>query len=667
MQRLYAALSSLGQGLIVGALMALGMPGPGLTPLMPAGQIAIAFLAARCSSWGNAAALGLGYGLASFSLSTIGGIDWGTRVPIALTVIGTVLYGLPQVLWVYGASRRLRGFALFAGTIAFWALVTDAGDLAGFPAKAEALGAVSSIPWILGGARLVGTSVVSGIMIAGAVGTGVALAEAVKHRRYTFGLAVPGLAAMSMLSGLTLLARATAPVAERSLTVGVPQLNVDNTYYKARQLLPDVANAIDDGLSKQLGELGDVNMVALTETYDGRFSLLLPELRERWQSYARLHDQAVLLTSYLVAPGGGGFNAVGAISPSGEIAGIHRKVELAPFGETHLAAGADYRALPALPDVRVGVLVCQEAMLPKGPRALTLDGANLLVTTTDDSSFRSSILVFAHLGEAQLRAIETGRSMIWASNAGPSGLMTRWGAFESLAPFRDARAIRMSAEVYSDLTPFTRLWWLWPLLCVVLLVAVLAGASEKPEALAVERAPGALASSALVLAAIAFAAGIVVSSPAFIEMRLGRQERASWAIRDLFQEHPITLGTDPFRRFKTDSDASASGALAYFLDYYGLARSTSGITFASAPDWPAIEALLAREHVPTGRLHLDPAKLPRTATLVRFRSGEYGVLTSGIGGVSVFSPAKGGAQNMTPGEVPGVLEADGLIPNDEPH
>src|SRR5262249_28473885 len=159
-------------------------------------------------SWGNAAALGLGYGVASFSLSCIGGIDWGTRVPIALTLIGTVLYGVPQVLWVYGASRRLRGFALFAGTIAFWALITAAGDGAGFPAQAEALGAVPSIPWILGGARLVGTSVMSGVMIAGAVGTGVAFAEAVKHRRYKLGLAVPGLAAMAMLSGLALLARA---------------------------------------------------------------------------------------------------------------------------------------------------------------------------------------------------------------------------------------------------------------------------------------------------------------------------------------------------------------------------------------------------------------------------------------------------------------------------
>jgi apolipoprotein N-acyltransferase len=655
------------QGLIVGVLMALGMPGTGLTPLMPAGQIAIAFLAARCSSWGNATALGLGYGVASFSLSTIGGIDWGMRVPIALTVIGTLLYGLPQVLWVYGASRRLRGFALFAATIAFWALVTDAGDLAGFPAKAEALGAVSSIPWLLGGARLVGTSVISGIMIAGAVSTGVALAEAVKHRRYELRLAVPALATMVTLSGLTLLARATAPAAERSLTVGVPQLNIDNTYYKARQILPDVTAAIDDGLSKQLRELGDVSMIALTETYDARFSLLLPELRERWQAYARLHDQAVLLTSYLVAPGGGGFNAVGAISPSGELAGIHRKVALAPFGESHLAAGPDYRALPALPGVRVGVLVCQEAMLPKGPRALTLDGANLLVTTTDDSSFRSSILVFAHLGEAQLRAIETGRSMVWASNGGPSGLMTRWGAFQRLGPFRDPGPVRMSAELYSDLTPFVRLWWLWPVLCAVLLaaIAIASEARVRLEPVSHEVKIGAFASISLLLAAILFVAGVVLVSPALVDLRLAKGDRAARSIRDLFRSHPVVLTDNPYRRFTTSPSDSAAGALAYFLDFYGLTRSASGIALGhNDRGWTAVEAYLAGEHLPAQRIKLDPKNLPNVATLVRFQSGEYGVLTSGFGSVSVFSPVRGAHIVLTPETVKETLEAEGLLPDD---
>src|SRR5262245_33272048 len=108
MPRPWSALTSCAHGLFVGAVTALGMPGTRLTPLMPAGLVAAAFLATRCATLVRALLLGVGFGVGFFSLSTIGGLDWGTRVPIGLTVIGTALYGLPLVLWVYWAARRLR-------------------------------------------------------------------------------------------------------------------------------------------------------------------------------------------------------------------------------------------------------------------------------------------------------------------------------------------------------------------------------------------------------------------------------------------------------------------------------------------------------------------------------------------------------------------------------
>src|SRR4029078_2253475 len=101
MTRPWSALTSCSHGLIVGAITALGMPGTALTPLMPAGLTAVAFLASRCATLVRASLLGLGFGVGLFSLATTGALDWGIRAPAGLTLIGTALYGLSLVLWVY--------------------------------------------------------------------------------------------------------------------------------------------------------------------------------------------------------------------------------------------------------------------------------------------------------------------------------------------------------------------------------------------------------------------------------------------------------------------------------------------------------------------------------------------------------------------------------------
>ena len=87
--------------------------------------------------------------------------------------------------------------------------------------------------------------------------------------------------------------------------------------------------------------------------------------------------------------------------------------------EGDLTPGAD-AALFDLPeemaDGKVGSLICFDSIYEE----LTLDsvrhGANLMIVSSNDSWFYDSAGVYQHQAQAQLRAIESGRSIARAAN-----------------------------------------------------------------------------------------------------------------------------------------------------------------------------------------------------------------------------------------------------------
>jgi apolipoprotein N-acyltransferase len=657
--------------LLAGALTAHGEPGVGLAPLFLVGLVAFAFLTARARSSLAAGSIGAFYGAAMFAVIMISSLDWGWIVPIALTLVGVALYGLPLALWSHWASRRIHGTVLFVATAAAWSLCMDVGDLVGFPSKCEALSAVAFAPVLMGGCRLFGSNVACGILMAGAVGCGTALARlSTRDLREMARALTPLGASLALLLAASGLARMSAPSASASVTVGVPQLNVPSDYFIQRQAVPERTDQLEERFSQQLRELGDVDLLALTETYDGTFPLQVPRLRERFRNYAKLQQQGLLLTSYLVGKAGGGLNAVGGIDANGALVGVHRKVNLAPFGEVELERGAGFHALPVLPNVRVGALICQEALLAEGSRALTRDGANLLVTTTSDISFGSGILGFGHLAAARLRAIEVGRAMVWASNGGPSGAISRWGDFRAAAPFREPAAAKMSVELFQDTAPFLRVSWLWPPLCAGLLLFFLlrsrARAALQPSTQRrLSTARGALELGlALALAAIA-----TVASPATVEAMSGDGARARQAVLELVGRAGSDLGPTTLARFHTDAEHSAQGALAFYLDYYGDRRLPSSVELTAAN--PTLRdlsrELTVTEDFPTREVVLNFKALPRASALVRTKAGEFGVLTSNsLNVVGLFLPTQSRQTQLTYAQARLLLEPTALLPENDP-
>jgi apolipoprotein N-acyltransferase len=615
-----------------GALAAYGHPGIGLTPLMPIALIALAFWAARARSFFAAARLGCAFGLGIFWVITISSREWALLVPIALTLIGTGLYALPQALLAHAAGRRPFDTTAFCVTAAAWKLCMDLGDFLGFPTKGEGLAAIAGAPVLMGGARLMGSSLVCGLMVAGTIGCGVRLAQLSPLR---FDRAHRALYPPAVTLGLLLcfsgVAHLTAPRVERALKVGIPQMNVPSAYFSQRMQHPELSDAFEDIFATQLHELADVDLLALTETYDGSYPLLVPKVRKRFQNYAQAQQQAVLLSSYLATKDGGIYNAVGSIDANGQLVSVHRKVNLAPFGEVEYEHGSSFQPAAVLPGVRVGILICQESLLTDGPYALTNAGANLLVSPTSDVSFHSGLLSFEHLALARMRAIETGRSLVWASAGGPSGAVDRWGNFVRGGPLRAPAAVRVSVDLHDDLTPYLRSVWLWRGLAASTLLVLALRRNARVTLVATQpRAFGTLRGVAELALALAFCWTLSIGSAGAVEIINGTPQRAKQSTNELIRHLEPYLGTGSLARFRTDREHSASGALAYYLDFYGQRTVPSAMQLgAAAPTLDELASeLRVRQGFPTRIQKLVFANAPRVAAIGRTKTGEFCVVNS---------------------------------------
>src|SRR5262249_53385352 len=133
-------------------------------------------------------------------------------------------------------------------------------------------------------------------------------------------------------------------------------------------------------------------------------------------------------------------NRAHLVSPDGEPAGSYDKVQLVPFGEyvplqsllffvdkitqgaTPFAPGDESSAL-RMGDLHIGVLICYEAIFPALARAEVSDGADLLISITNDAWFGTSSAPYQHLAMATLRAVENRVPILRAANTGVSAVI----------------------------------------------------------------------------------------------------------------------------------------------------------------------------------------------------------------------------------------------------
>ena len=182
--------------------------------------------------------------------------------------------------------------------------------------------------------------------------------------------------------------------------------------------------------------------------------------------------------------------ANGAISLGQSKEQHYSKTHLVPFGEfvppgfawflalanipmSDFTPGAKLQVPMSIAGQKVAVNICYEDAF--GEEIIrALPEATLLVNLSNVAWFGDSLAPAQHLQIAQLRALETGRMMLRATNTGMTAIIDAGGHVQSaLKPFTRA-ALLGEVQGYEGATPYVR-WGNWPVVSFALLLAAFFG------------------------------------------------------------------------------------------------------------------------------------------------------------------------------------------------
>ena len=181
-----------------------------------------------------------------------------------------------------------------------------------------------------------------------------------------------------------------------------------------------------------------------------------------------------------------GFDAFNSIAVIGTDSGLYHKRRLVPFGEyvplepwlrgliaffdlpmSSFSSGPAEQAPLTVRGLRVAPSICYEIVYPDLVGAGAAQ-AELLLTVSNDTWFGASIGPLQHLQMARMRALETGRPLIRATNNGISALIDDRGRLLVRGGQFTQEVIRGDVQPTTGLTPFAR-WGSW---CALLLAVL---------------------------------------------------------------------------------------------------------------------------------------------------------------------------------------------------
>jgi len=194
------------------------------------------------------------------------------------------------------------------------------------------------------------------------------------------------------------------------------------------------------------------------------------------------------------APGGEYFNSVVSVGSSPPQ--IYRKSHLVPFGEfiplrpvqawivgvlaiplQDFSRGAEEQRPLAVAGQRVAVNICYEDAF--GEEIIRqLPEATVLVNVSNVAWFGRSIAPRQHLQIAQARALETGRTMLRATNTGVTAVVGPRGEVLAAAPEFEIATVTYAVQGYGGATPYVR-WGNYAVLALCLALIAAAGWSTR--------------------------------------------------------------------------------------------------------------------------------------------------------------------------------------------
>ncbi|WP_254258481.1 apolipoprotein N-acyltransferase [Methylovorus sp. MM2] len=165
---------------------------------------------------------------------------------------------------------------------------------------------------------------------------------------------------------------------------------------------------------------------------------------------------------------------------------VYRKSHLVPFGEfiplksvfgwiyrdwlniplTDLARGDIHQQPIQISGKKAALNICYEDVF--GEEIIRqLPQAGILINASNDAWYGESLASYQHLQMSQMRALETGRMMLRATNTGATAVIGVDGKVISQLPHFETGVLEESVQSYSGTTPYVR-FGNWPVLLIML-------------------------------------------------------------------------------------------------------------------------------------------------------------------------------------------------------
>jgi apolipoprotein N-acyltransferase len=239
-----------------------------------------------------------------------------------------------------------------------------------------------------------------------------------------------------------------------------------------------------------------------------------PYLGDRLAAVARQHDAWVLANAVADSPasddepaGSKALNLDVLYRPDGSVDGTYAKRHLVPFGEYipfRSVLSGRISAIEQVPrdfepggrkglfDVaghRIATIICFESAFGYQVRPLVQDGAQVIVVSTNNRSYRRSANSAQHLAIGQMRAAETGRPLVQAAISGISAVISADGNVTSRTDLFERTVLQTTVTTTTGETPYVRYGeWAIGLSVIILAVALLIAVRRSRRARSIESA-----------------------------------------------------------------------------------------------------------------------------------------------------------------------------------
>jgi apolipoprotein N-acyltransferase len=220
--------------------------------------------------------------------------------------------------------------------------------------------------------------------------------------------------------------------------------------------------------------------------------------RESIEELSRTWDIDILLGSVATDPERPRsiWNSAFLVS-GGTTIGHYDKIRLVPFGEYVPLRRVLFFAEKLVREVgefefgtndtplegrmQYGPAICYEIVYPQITRTQIRNGADVLVTITNDGWYDGTSAPKQHLWQARLRAVEGNRYLLRAGTTGISAFIDPAGQVVESIPMGRDGIIYAKFQPRTDTTPYVRFgdWFAWGALSVVLIVILLRIGSRK--------------------------------------------------------------------------------------------------------------------------------------------------------------------------------------------